>query len=104
MAAYAATVTPETPKVHKIPGGLGVLFGTVDVTNYNQTLAEITAITKYFRPETLHVILGGNTDEGRLVHWDAAAKSVKAYTAYNAEAASDTDIGAVSFLAIGLVN
>jgi len=108
MAAYASSVTLDAP--HSKPVGVGVrmIRGTVDVTNYNTTLAEITGITEHFR-DTPTVIVGGTTDNGYLVSWVAASKALKAWKFdYDAvadgaaiEAVTDTDIGAVSFVAFG---
>lgn len=79
MAAYAATVTLRSPKVIKQLGGVGILFGSIDLTNYNATLAELTGITSKFKAATLQVILGGVSDNGYIVAWDATAKAVKAW-------------------------
>lgn len=79
MAAYAATVSRDSLKVHKLgSGGLAILSGTIDVTNYNQTAAEITGITGYFRNAPT-VLLGGFSDNGYAVAWDATDKAVKAF-------------------------
>lgn len=110
MAAYAATVTLAQPTVQKI-GKLGVLRGTIDVTNYNPTLAAITAITSRFKGAPT-VILGGITDNGYGVAWIPASSSVKAFednenATYLAdvafgEVAADVDVGAVPFVAFGV--
>jgi hypothetical protein len=80
MAAYAATVVLAHRRPFRIGNSISMVRGTVDVTNYNQTLAEITAITKKFRdPTTVTVLLGGLTDNGYLVAWIPASKSIKAW-------------------------
>lgn len=79
MAAYAATVTAPDLVAKKLAStGLGILRGSVDVTNYNQTRAEITGITNRFRSAP-NVILGGVSSNGYLVAWDSATKSIKAW-------------------------
>lgn len=81
MAVYAATVTLDSPT----PGRLGntpfgVIGGTCDLTNYNQTLAEITAITGMFLPGgKIRVIADTLTSNGYAVKWDTTGKAFKAY-------------------------
>lgn len=83
MAVYAATVTLDTPK----PGRLGnspmaVLSGTVNLTNYNSTLAELTAITKAFLPSgKLRVVPAGLSSLGYVIAWDSTNKAFVAYRA-----------------------
>ena len=114
MAAYAATVTLDpfikTSEAFGTRSRIGYLSGKVDVTNYNQTLAEITAITSRFQGDP-NVIITAGSDNGFLCRWDAMGKAIKAYTFdYDAvadgaaiQAANDTDIGVVEFLAVGVV-
>lgn len=112
MAAYAATVTPADAVAQVIAGTpLRVVRGSVNLSNYNTVLAEITGITKFFRT-TPTVILGGASSNGYLVSWVAASKSIKAWRENaNAtylqgpalgEAVTDTNIGSVDFVAIGV--
>lgn len=115
MAAYAATVTLSVPKTAKLGDAQGVLHGSVDITNYNQTLAEVTGITGYFRGAPT-VICDGISDAGYLIRWDATSKSFKAFYPTDAsdqtptadivaapatQVASDVDVGAVNFIAFG---
>jgi len=79
MADYAATVTSELRKPITIGNSMVLYYGTVNVTNYNTTLAEITDITKMFRNDAPVVALGGITDNGFLVAWVAASKAIKAW-------------------------
>ena len=79
MTAYAATTTIRSPKIIRQLGGMGLVFGRINVTNYNQTLAEITAITSKFKSATLEVLLGGNSSNGYIVAWDTTSKAVKAW-------------------------
>lgn len=79
MAAYAATVTLDTPKALRMGSTrYGVLFGQVDVTNYNTSLEEVAGITGKFRSAP-RVMLGGLSSNGYVVKWDRTSKSVKAY-------------------------
>jgi hypothetical protein len=110
MAAYAATVTLAQPTVHKI-GKLGILRGTIDVTNYNPTLAAIVEITSRFKGAPT-VLLGGTSSNGYGVAWIPASSSVKAfednenatYLADQAfgEVAADVAVGTVEFVAFGV--
>lgn len=79
MGAYAATASLNLPNPVRIGSSrVGVVFGSVNVTNYNTTLAEITGITGVFRSAP-RVMLGGISSNGYLVKWDSTAKAVKAY-------------------------
>lgn len=121
MAAYAHTVTSGMRKPEKIAPGLGVYHGSVDITNYNTTLAEVVGITGKFRSAPV-VICEGVSDAGYLIQWDPVGKSFKAYysttahqhtetgatTAANtaaagSEVANDVDVGAISFVAFGFI-
>lgn len=111
MAAYAATVTLSQLVIKKLPNGLAVLRGLVDVTNYNTARAEITGITGRFKGAPT-VLLGGATDNGYIVAWDAATESIKAWyptqqtagagNRAGVEVANDVDVGAVPFVAFGV--
>lgn len=109
MAAYAATVTLGNACGRgRIPlrgTGVAMIGGTVDVTNYNSTLAEITGITKHFRRTDFVVV--GPTDNGYLLRWDATSKAFKAFKATGdsgamAECGDNVDVGAAEFVAFGL--
>lgn len=78
MAAYAATVTLSVPHVIKGIGPLGVLFGSVSISNYNGTLAEITDITGAFKGAPV-VIPNGVSSNGYLVKWDPTGLAFKCY-------------------------
>jgi hypothetical protein len=59
---------------------MGVLSGTCNLSNYNQTLAEITTITKAFLTGgKLRVVADGLTSNGYVVKWDTTGKAFKAY-------------------------
>jgi len=88
MAAYSATVTLVDRVANKLsPAGVGFVRGTIDVTNYNTTLAEISDITGLFRGDPT-VVLGGISDNGYLVAWDPTGKAVKAWYPNQALAAA----------------
>lgn len=89
MAVYSATVVSPMKGAERISRSMGVYAGKVSVSNYNQTLAEITAITKYFKP-TGNATTGGFThgivsveltpsESGYLGHWDYTTGCVKCY-------------------------
>jgi len=115
MAAYAATVTVDVPRAEMIfrSPAVGIIIGNVNVTNYNTTGVEITDITKYFvSARVLAVFTSGPTDAGYLLVWNATDLCFDAYMANYAqttptdgpliEVATDTDVGAVDFIALGL--
>lgn len=79
MAAYAATVSAATRRGVKLGQGIGVLFGTVNVTNYNSTLAEITDITKHFRSDAPVVVADAISSNGYAVELNPTSKSLKCY-------------------------
>lgn len=106
MAAYASTTVSPLRKPLKIATGIEIYYGTVDVTNYNSTSTEITAITGQFRTDPV-VVISGISDNGFGCRWDATDKSIHAHnfpTSIGAatEVANDTDVGVVHFIAVGL--
>ena len=119
MAVYASTVTSTMKRAVKFDQvtGFGVYIGKCDITNYNTTVAEITAITGKFR-NLMQVICAGISDNGYSVRWDETDNGFKAYYPTTAsdqtptadivagasgEVATDVDIGVVEFAAYGLV-
>lgn len=79
MAAYAQTTVIDLRTSERLHlSRLAILYGTIDVTNYNTTLAEITGITSRFRG-TPRVMLGGISTLGFMGTWIAASKSVKCF-------------------------
>lgn len=107
MAAYASTTTYVMKYPEKIGAGQGlaVIAGRCNITNYNQTLAEITAITGKFK--SILAVIAGATDTGYLLEWVPASKAFKAWTFEDTgnvpvQVASDIDIGEAYFVAIGL--
>lgn len=81
MAVYAATVTLDFPRAGRLGSSpFGVLTGVCNLTNYNSTLAELTTITKAFRPNgVLRVVADGLSSNGYAIKWDTAGKAFKAY-------------------------
>lgn len=81
MAVYAATVTLDFPRAGRLGSSpFGVLTGVCNLTNYNSTLAELTTITKAFRPDgVLRVVADGLSSNGYAIKWDTAGKAFKAY-------------------------
>ena len=79
MAAYAATHTilPGLPRPYQL-GPFIVQVGTVDITNYNSTLVEITGISNALG--TILKVFGGRTDNGYDVDWNYTSKAFKAYS------------------------
>lgn len=80
MAAYAATVTSLMTKAVKLDNVVGIYLysGTVDITNYNQTLAEITAISGKFS-SIISVLTEPVTESGYLLRWNSSSKAFEAY-------------------------
>jgi hypothetical protein len=83
--------------------------GQCNVTNYNSTLVAITGISGKFKD--IISVVSGASDSGFVFEWVDASNAFKVYYAdYDAvadgaliEAADDTDVGSVSFVAIGFV-
>ena len=106
MPAYASTTTSLTPVSKKLAAtGLAIFVGTINVTNYNTVLAEITAITGKFRSAP-NVVITGQTSLGYGATWDRTAKSVKCWKTTtvglaNIELANDVNAGIVEFIAVG---
>jgi hypothetical protein len=100
MAAYAATVALNVPHVVKQVNGLMVAFGTVNLTNYNTTRTEITAITSLFKTGN-YVVLGGDTDSGWSLVWNYTDKAFSAWNGIT-QATNDVAIGTATFIAMGI--
>lgn len=86
MAVYAQTTTLDYPKPGRLGNlPIGVISGTCNITNYNDTVAEITAITKAFLPGgKLRVVPNGISSGGFIVKWDATSKAFRAYSTVGA--------------------
>jgi hypothetical protein len=106
--AYTATVVSPMKRAERICRSMGIYSGKVAVSEYNQTLAEITAITKYFKP-TSNATTGGFRDGivtvqfegpsslGYLAQWDYTTGSVKCF--YADKSTSPTASGLITLLA-----
>lgn len=104
MAAYTSSVAlDDAGPIRMANSRHKIIRGILTISNYNQTLAEITGITKYFSG-TPTVILGGVFSNGNHVgQWVPASKSVKAYvTTTGSQVANDVNMGTVPFMAIGV--
>lgn len=105
MAAYAAAVTSSMVAPMQMGPKLHFYAGRVDVTNYNQTLAAITAISGKFRK--IYAVNAGVTDTGYILEWVSASNAFKAWTFEDTgnvpvQVASDVDVGAAYFQVWGL--
>jgi len=92
MAAYSATVISPMKGAERISRSLGVFAGKVSVSNYHQTLAVITGITKYFVPTSnattggfthgiVSVEIGGPSSAGYIAQWDYTVGCLKCFYA-----------------------
>lgn len=91
MAVYAATITSPQRHAERIGNSaIGIYAGSCNLSNYNTTLAEITAITgKFLSGGFLTVTADGETSNGYTVKWDTAGKAFKAWkTAVTASSAA----------------
>ncbi len=112
MAVYASSVTLSQPYRERIGRRMGMVMGTVNITNYNQTLAEITNITKHFIDGVIDVVViaGNVTDSGYQLAWNTTSKAFKAYFSDLSastdgplvEVGSDVDVGETQFVAFGI--
>ena len=111
MAAYAATVISPMNGAERISRSLGVFAGKVAVGNYHQTLVEITAITKYFKPTgngtaggfkdgICSVQFEGPSSAGILAQWDFTSGSLKCFYADKAT----TPTGIITMVASATVS
>lgn len=78
MADYAETTTVDTPDAERATRNLAILTGQTDLTNYNQTGAEITDLTKHFK-SVLRVICDGLSANGYIIRWDTTDKCFHAF-------------------------
>ena len=91
MAAYAATVASKMVRPKKIGEDMYIYAGTVDITNYHQTLAAITGISGKFR-SLITVLLGSVSTSGYLGYWVVASNAIKCYYPSIAIAAHTHDL------------
>jgi len=103
MAAYAETTT-LVDKQRLEPGGLSICTFTVNLTNYNSTLAAITDITDHFQTNGIKtVICDSVSDEGYWQIWVSASNAFKAFKAAATEQDDDTDHGQFNAIVIGYI-
>lgn len=110
--AYIATFTADAPKPDRIGRNYGLVTGTVDITSYHATLAEITDLTKFFIDNTITITAApcGITDNGYFVTWVGSSGAFKAWKGdYSAsvdgplvECANDLDVGAFKVIVTGI--
>ncbi len=113
MAAYTATVSINEKSSIPVMGSgpIRILTGTITLSNYNSTLAEITGITKFFkRPANVALFAGPVSSNGYHVSWVAASKAIKAWKGDYSESVdgpvvecgNDVNVGTIIFVAIGV--
>ena len=95
--AYTATVTLDHERAERISRNFGMIVGKCVINNYNQTLVEITGITKFFR-KAPRVIVDGFSSGGFLVRWNTTSKAFSAFFPKKATTSTVT-IGASSTVA-----
>ncbi len=77
--AWTETTTLDSPHALPFGNGLGMVTGVVDITEYHQTIVEVTDITGQFSKGTPRVVCDGMTDNGYIVQWVHGSGSFKAY-------------------------
>lgn len=103
MAAYAHTTTIDQSHSERIEGRIGILTGTVNVTNYNSTNVAVSEISGQF-----HTLFGVHldiSDEGYGGQWTGT--SIKCYLFPTSagpatELTDDVDAGLFNFVAFGI--
>lgn len=107
MAAYAATVTLDFPHSQRIGNSaIGVMSGSCDLTNYNTTQSELTAITRKFRSGGILRVIGEVSSNGYVIKWNGTSLAFEAYRVDQVddpleEAPDDTAVGTFGFVIIG---
>jgi hypothetical protein len=105
MTTYDATVTLSIKSPKRLLGypGMKVVYGSVDITNYHQTHAEITDITGLFKTSAYKVIPSATEKNANIATWNYTDKCVVMTVASTgAELATDQDGGVVDFVAVGI--
>ena len=89
---------------------LGMLMGTMAITNYQQTKSPFTGITGQFDTAAMPVSVQPDavSSAGYHLRWDTAAGAFRAYVAgatgaADTEATNGTNIGTFAFVAFGKV-
>lgn len=109
MANYAASVASPMNGCERISRSLGVFSGTVNITNYNTTLLEITGITRYFKASgvsgftkgLMSVVCDQVSSLGYVCRWDYGTGSFKAFLPTSVAIAVDSNVGAGAALLFG---
>lgn len=109
MAAYAATVTLDTPRANRIGNTpFGITMGVCTLSNYNTTQAEITGITGEFRDGgALRVMCDAVSSNGFVPRWNSTSLAFEAFISdpvdggVLVEATTDDDVGTFAFVAFG---
>lgn len=109
MAAYASSVTLYTPNTQRISRNLGVLMGSIDITNYNSTTTEETDITDKFLASGQTGLDKGilalqitSSEKGYVLQFDPTTGKFKAYEP-GSNAIGDITITAPTTLTSGSV-
>lgn len=112
MAAYAATIVTPMKNAERISRSLGVYAGKCAVSNYHQTLAQITAITKFFKPTgaagsfahgIISVDIVNPSELGYLANWDYTTGCFKCWYADKATTGTIVMAASATVSALGTV-
>lgn len=115
MAAYASTLTLTSgPRIQRLTRDLGIVTGTLNITNYNSTNSVESTLTRLFKPATgatmgVLVCVFEVSANGYVLDFDKSTGKVKVWHGDNnnaadgplVEAANDVAVGAADFIAIG---
>lgn len=88
--AFSATVTSPMKKAERISRSMAIYSGKVSISSYSQTLVELTAITKYFKPTSnattggfgdgiVSVQIDGPSSNGQIINWNYASGAFKCF-------------------------
>ena len=104
MAAYAATVTLLSGQHIRKGNGPGpaIAFGTIHITNYHQTLVEITAISALVKTGG-YVVMGGTSATGYTLRWNTTSKSFECWNG-STQCSSDVAVGVAPFTVFANIN
>lgn len=82
MTAYTCTLALDqinAGRQRPASGNFGFISGLATLSNYNQTLAEITGITGKFLNGAPRVFPNGVSSLGYVIKWDSTGKAFKAF-------------------------
>lgn len=104
MAAYASTVTLDHPTALRLASNnFKLLSGQCNITNYNQTGAEITGITKFFGGDAPRVISDGFSTNGYMIRWNRTDKCFHAYYPTKAITPTGTNAQVTGTISAGVI-